>query len=80
MFSFPASRRLLFDECGLERPIDTYDPDWYTTSIIVIVMENLMFVTRLAARFSGLGTWGWDDTSCVIAYVCSHHGPLLPRR
>lgn len=68
------SRRLLFDECGFKRPIDTYDPEFTTTSIIVIIVETLFFIPRLVSRLSGLSTWGWDDTSCVIAYV----GRTLP--
>lgn len=63
------SRRLLFNECGFKRPIDTYDPEFTTTSIIVIIVETLFFIPRLVSRLSGLSKWGWDDTSCVIAYV-----------
>lgn len=38
--------------------------------IIVFVSSTLFFLLRLGNRFSRMAPWGWDDTTCAIAWVC----------
>lgn len=64
-----ASFRKLYYDCDVPRPVWTVDPAYVSTAIIVFIIQTLFFALRIAARFMKMGTWGLDDTTCVIAYV-----------
>lgn len=64
-----ASIRILYEDCDVPRPIWTRDPDFTTTAIVAFVVQTGFYSLRIAAKFLRLGTWGWDDGSCAVAYV-----------
>ncbi|KAJ4387524.1 hypothetical protein N0V93_008118 [Gnomoniopsis smithogilvyi] len=61
--------RLLYNECDLPRPVWTIDPDYTTTAIVAFVFQTLFFALRVSTKLLRLGTWGWDDGACAVAYV-----------
>lgn len=45
------------------------DPEYTTTALIAFVVQTLFYALRLSTKFLRLGTWGWDDGACAVAYV-----------
>lgn len=66
--------RLLDEDCGLPRRIDTVDPDYLGTGVGTFLVQTLFFGLRIVSRCMGVGKWGWDDHVCILAYV----SPFFP--
>lgn len=65
------STRVLYYDCDLPKPIWAVDPEYTTTAVIAFVIQTLFYAMRLATKLLRLGTWGWDDGACAVAYVCT---------
>lgn len=46
-----------------------YYADFMVPETVVFALSTVFFCLRLANRASRMANWGWDDTTCVIAWV-----------
>ncbi|KAF3760771.1 hypothetical protein M406DRAFT_334388 [Cryphonectria parasitica EP155] len=53
----------------MPQPVWSVDPDFWTAAIIVFIIQTAFFSLRITARMIGLGKWGWDDWTCIVAYA-----------
>lgn len=65
--------RVLYDDCGIARPVWSVDPDYITAAVVTFVIQTAAYSMRVLSRIMGLGSWGWDDHACAFAYVSNDY-------
>lgn len=56
-----------WQDCGFNYHDESATISWVPIFLFGVV--TLFFVGRLATKWMGLSTWGWDDWTIVFAYV-----------